>query len=294
MQNNPGLEKARILDFKDPLKSFREHFVIDDPNVIYFDGNSLGRLPSATADHLDKIVHEQWGKDLIDSWNQGWYHKSEEIGNKIARLIGARDGEVIVSDNTSTNLYKLAAAAIQYQKNRNTIISDELNFPSDLYILQGLKREKQMKLELMGSADGISISTNKIKSSLNQAVSLLTLSHVTFKSAFMYDMKEVTEIAHEAGAMVLWDLSHSVGAVPINLSESDVDLAVGCTYKYLNGGPGAPAFIYIKKDLQEKLLSPIQGWFGATDPFSFSIQYQPEEGIKRFLTGTPPVLSMQQ
>lgn len=292
MRNSVGLEKARILDSNDPLKSFREQFIIDDPSVIYLDGNSLGRLPISTADRLEKVIRVEWGKELIDSWNKNWYKKSEQIGNKISKLLGAREGEIIVSDNTSVNLFKLAAAALKYQDNRNVIVSDKLNFPSDLYILQGLANENNNTLELIDSEDEISVNNEKIKEALNEEVALLTLSHVVFKSAFMYDMKKVTRLTHEAGALVLWDLSHSAGAVSINLNEANVDLAVGCTYKYLNGGPGSPAFLYVKEELQEKLQSPIQGWFGSANPFSFSLQYQAETGIRKYLTGTPSVLSL--
>lgn len=288
------MDKAQQLDANDPLRGFRDRFVVDDPNVIYLDGNSLGRLPKATVNQLENAVRCEWGTDLIDSWNKTWYHKSEQIGNKIAKLIGAEAGEVIISDNTSTNLYKLAKAAIDFQADRNVIVSDAFNFPSDLYILQGLVREnpEDLQLELIQSVDGVMVKNEDIKKKLNANTALLTLSHVAFKSAFKYNMSEVTQMAHDAGALVLWDLSHSTGAVPVNMKEANVDLAVGCTYKYLNGGPGAPAFLYVRQDLQDKLASPIQGWFGAKKPFEFSLEYQPEAGIKRFLSGTPPILSV--
>lgn len=294
MKNNFSLKKAVQLDADDPLKQYREQFVIDDPSVIYLDGNSLGRLPKATMSILENTIKHQWGADLIDSWNKDWMYKSTAIGDKIARLIGAEPGEVIVSDNTSTNLYKLAAAALNYLPDRSTIVSDVFNFPSDLYILQGLIAESknEVTLELIGSADEMTISDNEILKTLNDNTSLLTLSHVAFKSAFMYDLPKVTRMAHEAGALMLWDLSHSAGAVPIDLKSAGVDLAVGCTYKYLNGGPGAPAFLYVRKSLQEKLRPTIQGWFGAANPFTFSLNYSSDHGIRRFLTGTPPILSL--
>lgn len=294
MKNNFSLKKAVQLDADDPLKQYREQFVIDDPSVIYLDGNSLGRLPKATMSILENTIKHQWGADLIDSWNKDWMYKSTAIGDKIARLIGAEPGEVIVSDNTSTNLYKLAAAALNYLPDRSTIVSDVFNFPSDLYILQGLIAESknEVTLELIGSADEMTISDNEILKTLNDNTSLLTLSHVAFKSAFMYDLPKVTRMAHEAGALMLWDLSHSAGAVPIDLKSAGVDLAVGCTYKYLNAGPGAPAFLYVRKSLQEKLRPTIQGWFGAANPFTFSLNYSSDHGIRRFLTGTPPILSL--
>lgn len=282
------------LDTSDPLRKFRDQFVIDEPSVIYLDGNSLGRLPKASIDVLNKAIHSEWGGDLIDSWNKSWYNKSLDIGERIGKLIGAKPGEVIVADSTSVNLFKLAHAALNYQHDRKVILTDEFNFPSDVYIFQGLIRERfsEVKMEYLHSENGVSISNDEIRSKLSNQVALLSLSHVAFKSAFMYDMKYVTELAHENGALVLWDLSHSIGAVPIDVGMAGVDLAVGCTYKYLNGGPGAPAFLYVRKDLQEKLSSPISGWFGADKPFNFSLDFEPSFGIGRFLSGTPPVLSL--
>lgn len=294
MKSDFCLGKAKELDGKDPLKQYRGQFVIDDPSVIYLDGNSLGRLPKTTMSILENTIKRQWGADLIDSWNKDWIYKSAVIGDKIARLIGAEPGEVIISDNTSTNLFKLVTAALNYLPGRSTIVSDVFNFPSDLYILQGLIAESKnrVKLKLIGSADEITISDNEILKNLNKNTCLLTLSHVAYKSAFMYDLPKVTRMAHEAGALMLWDLSHSAGAVPIDLKSSGVDLAVGCTYKYMNGGPGAPAFLYVRKTLQKKLRPTIQGWFGEANPFTFSLNYTPDHGIRRFLTGTPPVLSL--
>jgi kynureninase len=260
--------------------------------VIYLNGNSLGRLPKRTAETLGKVIYHEWGTDLIKSWNKSWFNKNIEIGNKIARTVGAEEGEVIVSDNTSSNLYKLAKAAIQMQSPRKTLLTDTFNFPSDLYIMQGVAKEHQLKLKMAKSKDGLTIHSQEILSLLDQDTALLSLTHVAFKSAFMYDIESITSMAHEVGALTLWDLSHSTGAVPLNMKQSKVDMAVGCTYKYLNGGPGAPAFLYIKKDLQEKLYSPIQGWFGAANPFDFNLDYTPAQGINRFLSGTPSVLSL--
>ncbi len=287
-------EQAAKLDNQDPLRNFRNQFVINDPSVVYLDGNSLGRLPKSTVRLMEEIVTDQWGNELISSWNKHWYQKSIQLGDKIAKIIGADPGEVIVSDSTSVNLYKLAFAAVTYQKPRRKIISDSFNFPSDLYIFQGLKQafSESLEIELIRSQDEITISNEQVCSAIDQKTALISLSHVAFKSAFMYDMKYVTGLAHDAGAMALWDLSHSVGAVPIRLNEWNVDMAVGCTYKYLNGGPGAPAFLYVRKDLQEKLHSPIQGWFGAANPFDFSLDFHASPGIRGFLTGTPPVLSL--
>lgn len=285
---------ALELDGADVLNSFRSRFRIEDPETIYLDGNSLGRLPELTAVHLDKVIAEEWGARLIRSWNEGWYDRASRIGDKIAGIIGAEPGEVIVSDSTSVNLFKLACAALFHQPGRNRIVSDGFNFPSDLYILQGIVRMfgSGHHLELMQSRDGIGMEDDVIRNAINAETALVTLSHVAFKSAFLYDMEGVTRMAHEKGALVLWDLSHSAGALPVDLRKADADMAVGCTYKYLNGGPGAPAFLYIRKDLQDKLTSPVWGWFGDDRPFRFERDYVPARGLRKFIVGTPPVLSL--
>ena len=288
------LSHARCLDEEDQLKSFRERFVITDPSLIYLDGNSLGRLPVGTVKYLDKAIKEQWGDRLIRSWNEGWYQQSMRLGKKIAQIIGARADEVILSDSTSVNLYKLAYGALKLQEGRADIISDDLNFPSDLYVLQGLVKQFDNKhtLRLLKSSDGISADLTELLRMFSKQTALISLSHVTFKSAYLYDMEKVSELAHMHGALVLWDLSHSVGALPISLKKSNADLAVGSTYKYLNGGPGSPAFLYVRKDLQEKMENPIQGWFGERNPFDFKLNYRSSSGIRKYLTGTPPVLSV--
>jgi kynureninase len=289
-----SIKHARELDRQDPLNVYREKFVRKDPNLIYLDGNSLGRLPLQSAEHLDRVIRHQWGHKLINSWNEQWYGLSDRLGEKIAKIIGARPGEVIVSDSTSINLYKLAFAALRYKAGRKEIISEEMNFPTDLYILQGLIKQLggQHILRLLKSSDGIAPDMDELKHMIHSNTALLCLSHVAFKSAYLYDMKYLTELAHGHGALVLWDLSHSVGVVPVDLEASAVDLAVGCTYKYLNGGPGAPAFLYVRKELQERLGNPIQGWFGEHDPFAFGLEYREAHGIRKFLTGTPPVISL--
>ena len=285
---------AEKADKQDLLRKFRDEFFIPTDQTIYLDGNSLGRLPKTTQELVTDVTTKQWGTELIESWNRHWYNKPIEIGDKVAKIVGALPGEVLVSDSTSLNLYKLAHAALKFQKGKTTIVSDELNFPTDLYILQGLIKEFGLdyKLELASSEDGISINPDEIKSKIDKNTALVVLSLVAFKSAFMYNIAEITAYAHKMGALVLWDLSHAAGAVEINLAENEVDLAVGCTYKYLNGGPGSPAFLYVKKDLQDKLASPIQGWFGDASPFEFDLQFRPARGIRKFLTGTPPVLNL--
>lgn len=282
------------LDREDPLQHFRDQFYIKSEQTIYLDGNSLGRLPIKTKQLLTDVVKNQWGTDLIESWNRHWYKKPLQLGDKIAQLIGAKPGEVIVSDSTSINLYKLAHAALKYKKGKTKIVSDDLNFPSDLYILQGLVKEfgPDYQLDLAQTKNGITIETNELKSKITKETALVLLSLVAFKSAFMYNLTEITSYAHEMGALVLWDLSHAAGAVEIELNKSNADLAVGCTYKYLNGGPGSPAFLFIRNDLQDKLSSPVQGWFGDVQPFNFKLNYKPAQGIDKFLTGTPPVLNL--
>lgn len=289
-----NISYPRRLDREDPLAVFRDEFHQGDRKLIYLDGNSLGRLPNRTKTRMDKMVTEEWGEGLIRGWNEGWLELSERLGGKIARMIGAREDEVLVCDATSVNLFKLAIAALKFQGKRSVIITDELNFPSDLYVLQGIVDllGDPYRLEVISSEDSQSIDPESIKRVLNKDTALLSFTHTYFKSSFMQDMQQVTSMAHESGALILWDLSHSVGSVPVELNACNADLAVGCTYKYLNGGPGAPAFLYVKKDLQEKLRQPIQGWFGSGEPFEFCPSYEPARGIRRFLVGTPPVLSM--
>ncbi len=287
--------EAVALDNQDGFAGYRSRFIYGDEKLIYLDGNSLGRLPAESKAMLDRSVSHEWGERLIRSWNEDWFTKNIELGDKIARIAGASEGEVVITDTTSVNLYKLAHAALRFQKGRTRIVTDELNFPSDLYILQGLVQDsgEGYELVIVSSRDGMTIDTGDLKAVIDDNTALVSLSHVAFKSAFRYSMKEITALAHDKGAMILWDLSHSIGAVPGELNESDADLAVGCTYKYLNGGPGSPAFLYVRKDLQEKLSSPIWGWFGEKNPFDFELKYRPGEGIKRFLAGTPPILALK-
>lgn len=287
------IDYARGLDAADPLAHFRDRFVIADPDLTYLDGNSLGRLPRVSIELAADLVQRQWGERLIRGWNEGWWTACQRIGAKIARLIGAQPDEVIVADSTSVNLFKLAVAALRARPGRRTIVSDDLNFPSDLYILQGIADllGGQRRIDLIASPDGIHGPEEALRARLDGDTALLTLSHVVFKSGYLYDMAGLTAAAHAAGALTLWDLSHSVGSVPVDLNGSGADLAIGCTYKYLNGGPGAPAFLYVRRDLQEQLLNPISGWWGQARPFDFGLGYRPAEGIRRFLTGTQPMLS---
>lgn len=287
-------EYALVLDRQDELAHFREEFLRDDPDLIYLDGNSLGRLPKRSAERLRDMVEHEWGQRLIRGWSEGWFTLPQRIGAKIARLIGAAEDEVVVSDSTSVNLFKLTLAALQARPGRTKVVTDDLNFPSDIYILQGVLRlaGPQYRLEIVPSADGLTISDEALAAAIDESTALVALTHTAFKSGFVYDLPAITAMAHRAGALMLWDLCHSVGAMPLALDAAGADLAVGCTYKYLNAGPGAPAFLFVRRDLQESLLNPVSGWFGQQNQFDFELAYRPAAGIRRFLTGTPPVLSL--
>ncbi len=285
---------ADALDAVDPLGRFRDRFVNAEPDLIYLDGNSLGRLPESGVGLATELVQQQWGGRLIRGWNEGWFTLPERVGGKIAGLIGADPDEVIVADSTSVNLFKLALAVLRVQVGRRRIVSDNLNFPSDVYVLQGICEllDRGHTLELVPSADGMHGPAEELAARCTEDTALLTLSHTAFKSGYVYDMAALTAAAQAQGALVLWDLSHSVGAVPLDLHAANVDMAIGCTYKYLNGGPGAPAFLYVRRDLQERLSNPIAGWMGQERLFDFDLQYRPAAGMRRFLSGTPTVLSL--
>lgn len=288
-----SLTTARRLDQADELKFFREHFVATDPDLIYLDGNSLGRLPKATVALLQDAVARQWGDRLIRSWNESWIEAPMRIGNKLAQLLGAQAGEITIADSTTVNLFKLALAALRAQPGRHKIVTDDLNFPSDLYALQGVCQllGADYQIQVVPSPDGIHGPTAALAAAIDEDTALVTLSHTVFKSAYTYDMTAITDLAHRAGAYVLWDLSHAAGSVHCDLKGANADLAVGCTYKYLNGGPGAPAFLYVRQDLQETLINPIPGWMGQANMFTFMLDYDPAPGLQHFLTGTPPILS---
>lgn len=289
-----SIEFARKLDEHDDLSLLRGKFFNAEPGMVYMDGNSLGKLPLRTMDRIEEIIRDEWGTRLIRSWGEQWFTAPIRVGEKIAKLVGAAEGQVAISDSTSVNLYKLALAALSLQPERTKIVTDVLNFPSDLYILQGCNRllGNRNTIQMLPSADGIQVDIAALLEAIDETTALVTLSHVVFKSGYMYDAQMITEHAHRMGALVLWDLSHSVGSVPVELDRWNADFAVGCTYKYLNGGPGAPAFLYVRKDLQEKALSPMWGWFGDDTPFAFNLDYVPAQGIHRFLCGTPSILSL--
>ncbi|MEN9933699.1 MAG: hypothetical protein RLZZ387_278 [Chloroflexota bacterium] len=292
----PSRDEALRLDAQDELAPLRGQFVVADPELIYLDGNSLGRLPRRTVERMRAAVADEWGADLIRGWGRGWYEAPARIGDKIAALVGAAPGQVLACDSTSVNLFKLAMAALQARPGRTKIVSDALNFPSDLYILQGCidALGGRHELALARSSDGeLTVDEGELLAMIDERTALVTLSHVTFKSGFIYDAAAITRRAHEVGALVIWDLSHSAGAVPVELDAWEADMAVGCCYKYLNGGPGAPAYLYVRAAIQEELRSPIWGWFGQRTPFAFDLAYTPAPGVARFLAGTPPMLSLE-
>jgi kynureninase len=295
MNRTTDIGFAHEMDANDVLAPFRERFVITDPNLIYLDGNSLGRLPKATIPFMQDAIERAWGDRLIRLWNDGWVDAPRALGTKLAHLIGADPDQVVLTDSTSVNLFKLAVAALRGRPKRLKIVSDQFNFPTDLYVLQGAidLLDWGHQLQLVSSYDTITIPEENLRAVIDDQTALVSLTHVAYKSAFRYDIEQVTRWAHQAGALVLWDLSHSVGAMPLALDAWNVDLAVGCTYKYLNGGPGSPAFLYVRRGLQRELKQPVWGWFAAREPFAFALDFEPAPGIDRFRAGTPPMLSMK-
>ena len=282
------LDRARELDGADPLDGFRDRFTLPD-GVIYLDGNSLGALPKAAVERVHQVVTGEWGEGLIRSWNAsdlgvGWINLPQRIGAKIAPMIGARASEVIVADSVSANLFKLISAALTMRPGRKVILSELGNFPTDLYMIQGLQEQ--------GLAEQRLAAREQIADAFDDDVALLLLTHVHYKSGAMHDMAALTNAAHEAGALVLWDLSHTGGAMPVDLNAVGADFAVGCGYKYLCGGPGAPAYAFVAERHHETLSQPLSGWMGHARPFAFDDAYIPAPGVDRLLCGTPQVLSM--
>lgn len=287
----PGFRSAVRYDRDDPLASFRESFISTDDTLIYLDGNSLGRLPVEAKDVITGVIDHQWGDRLIRSWNEGWWELQLELGDMLASIVGARPGEVIISDSTSVNLYKLAEAAVRARPDRTRIVTDDLNFPTDIYVLDGVARAHGLEVVVVES-DGIHGPVGAIATAVDDRTAFVSLSHTVFKSGYTYDIGGVNRMAHDAGALVLWDTSHSVGSVPIDFEGTNTDLAVGCTYKYLNGGPGSPAFLYVRHSLQGQLENPITAWWAHADPFDFDLEFTPVDAIRKFHTGTMPILSL--
>ena len=278
------LDEAKALDATDPLAVARERFSLPE-RLIYLDGNSLGALPRAAPAALANTAERQWGEDLIASWNRhGWIDWPMRIAAKLAPILGAKPNELLIADSTSVCLFKLLAAAVQARPDRKTILTQKANFPTDLYVAQGLA-------DMLGLTVR-AVDPDEVPRAIDADTAVVTLTHVDYRSAAFYDMRAVNEAAHAAGALVVWDLSHSAGAVELDLNGTGCDLAVGCGYKYLNGGPGAPAFIYIAERLQDELRNPVEGWMGHAEPFAFIDDYRPAGGVLKFLTGTPSILAM--
>ncbi len=285
MTSLPTLAMIQRWDEADELRDFRDRFALPD-GIIYLDGNSLGALPRATPARLAAAVEEEWGQQLIRGWNTaGWISAPQRVGAKIARLIGAKAEEVIVADSTSVNLFKLLAAGLAAQPGRSVVLSEQGNFPTDLYIAQGLAA-------MLPSVKLRTVPRARINDSIDEDVAVVMLTHVHYKTAERFEMDTITRAAHAQGALVLWDLSHSAGAVEVNLNAAGADLAIGCGYKYLNGGPGAPAFLYVAERHLTNLKSPLTGWMGHAAPFIFGDNYVAGAGIMRFLCGTPPILGL--
>ena len=278
------LKKAQQLDAADALAFARERFRLPE-EAIYLDGNSLGALPVAALDALSDTASNQWGTDLIASWNKhGWIDWPTRIAARLAPIVGAKPSELLIADSTSVCLFKVVAAAVRARPGRKTILTQKRNFPTDLYVVQGLADMLGLTVK--------AVEPDAIVASIDSDTAVITLTHVDYRSAAFYDMAAVNDAARAAGSLVVWDLSHSAGAIEIDLHGARSELAIGCGYKYLNGGPGAPAFLYVAERLQEKLRSPLQGWMGHAEPFAFVDEYRAADGILKFLTGTPSILAI--
>jgi kynureninase len=275
-------------DALDPLRGFRDRFVLPE-GLIYLDGNSLGPMPRAAAGVLNRTVEREWGHDLITSWNTaGWFDMPVRLGDRVGALLGAAPGQTVITDTTSINLYKAIHAAIGLRPDRNVIIAEDDSFPTDLYIIEGAMKSagRPMQRRLIG-ADG------PLEALLDRDVAVAVLSHVNYRTGALLDMPAITKQLHDAGALVIWDLCHSIGVVEIGFDRHALDFAIGCTYKYLNGGPGSPAFIAVAKTHQAAAQHPLSGWWGHAAPFAFDRDFKPDQGIRRFLCGTPPIISLR-
>ena len=285
---------AEALDEADPLAGIRDRFVLGDPQTIYLDGNSLGRLSLASRDRLHELI-EEWGERLVGGWDD-WLDLPRQVGDRLGTVaLGAAPGQVLVCDSTTVNLYKLASAALDASSPRHAsqLVTDTGNFPTDRYVLEGLAAARGLRLRMIDADPVRGPSVDDVTASCASGdVALMVLSHVGYRTGAVADLPAITAACAAGGLPLLWDLSHSVGALPLRLDDDGVQFAVGCTYKYLNGGPGAPAFLYVRRELQDRLRSPIQGWFGQHDQFAMHRPYDPEPGIRRFLAGTPPVLQL--
>jgi kynureninase len=287
-----GRDEALQRDRADPLAAFPERFVIPDPALVYLDGNSLGRLPRATQARLAEVVDEQWGGRLIRGWYDEWLELPTRVGDLVGSLVGAATGQVVVADSTTVCLFKLASAALDLDPTRTEIVVQRSEFPTDRYVLEGLAAARGLELRWLESDPVEGPAPEDITAVLGSRTALVVLSHVNYRSAAVAPIEDITRVVHDAGGLVLWDLCHSAGVLPIGLDAAGVDLAVGCTYKYLNGGPGAPAFLYVAERLHGRLRQPIWGWFGRRDQFLMEQGYEPAAGISAWLSGTPGVLAL--
>ena len=284
---------AADLDATDPLASYRDRFVGADTDLVYFDGNSLGRPLRVTGERLAGFVADEWGGRLIRGWDEGWFDLPLTVGDQLGRVaLGAAPGQVTIGDSTTVLLYKAMRAAVAARPGRTELVLDRDNFPTDRYLAAGLAEECGLTLRWIDVDTAEGVRPEQVAAVVGEQTALVVLSHVAYRSAWLADAATITSLAHDAGALVLWDLSHSGGSVEVELDAWDVDLAVGCTYKYLNGGPGSPAYLYAARRHLATLEQPIQGWIGARDPFLMGPDYAPADGIRRFQSGTPPVLSM--
>jgi kynureninase len=281
---------AQQLDAADPLRGYRERFLLADPSLIYLNGNSLGALPLATLRRMEVMLREEWGTALARSWRH-WVDLPARAGDLVGELIGAAPGQVIVTDSTTVNLYKLMSAALDARPGRRVIVTDRDNFPSDRYVAEGIAAGRGAELRMLAADIDAGPDPALVGAAVDEDTALVSLSHVAYRSGALADMAAITAIAHRAGALMLWDLCHSVGAVPVELDRCDADLAVGCSYKYLSAGPGAPAFCYVAARLREVLRQPIWGWFSQRDQFAMGPSYDPAPGMAKFMTGTPPILA---
>jgi kynureninase len=289
------VDQAGALDAADPLANFRDHFIgSDDPEIIaYLDGNSLGRPLRATRDRINRFVEEIWGGRLIRAWDEGWMDDPVRVGDQIGRVVlGAAPGQTVVGDSTTVMLYKWIRSALASQPDRDEIVVDVGNFPTDRFVVEGIADECGMRLRWLETDRRSGVTVDDVAEVISSRTALILLSDVAYRSGYLADIVAMTKLAHDHDALVLWDLCHSAGVIPRRLDDWRVDLAVGCTYKYLNGGPGSPAFGYVRADLQQRLRQPIQGWMGSADPFAMAEHFTPSDGIRRFLSGTPSIIGM--
>lgn len=284
---------ATTRDEQDPLAPYRDRFVGTGSPLVYFDGNSLGRPLTVTGDRLKAFVEEEWGGRLIRGWDERWLTLPERIGDDLGRIcLGAAPGQTIIGDSTTVLLYKTMRAAVALRPGRTELVVDRDNFPTDRYVAQGIADECGLTIRWIDVDTTAGVTADLLRDAVGERTALVVLSHVAYRSAYLADAAALTRIAHDAGALVLWDLCHSAGAVPVELDAWDVDLAVGCTYKYLNGGPGSPAFVYVAQRLLGAVDQPVRGWMGHRDSFLMGPDFAPADGIRRMLSGTPPVVGM--